>query len=278
MGTITEATDETFMMDVIEASRQGPVVVDFWAEWCGPCKQLTPTLERIARETENVTLVKVNTDENPRVAQAFQVQSIPNVKAFKDGQVFAEFLGVQPEPQVRAFFNNLNPSEADLLANQGDAFLGQGNIQQAAAYYQAALERDPKHGRSAGGLLAILTDVGDLDAAEAIAKEFPDDPDVKRLATLIRFARGAEGQDRDALVARVAADAGDLAAQYALGCIEAQDGQWEPALERFLEIARTDRTFREDAGKNAMLDLFRLLGDEHPLTLDYRSQLTMVLF
>ena len=278
MGTITEATDETFMVDVIEASRQGPVVVDFWAEWCGPCKMLTPTLERVAQETEGVTLVKVNTDENPRVAQAFQIQSIPNVKAFKDGQVFAEFMGVQPEPAVREFFNNLNPSEADLLANQADALLAQGNIQQAAQYYQAALERDPEHGRSAGGLLAILTDVGDLDAAEEIAREFPDDPDVKRLATLIRFARGAEGQDRDALLARVEADAGDLDAQYALGCLDAQDAQWEAALERFLEIVRTDRKFREDGGKAAMLDLFRLLGDEHPLTLEYRSALTMVLF
>ncbi len=278
MGTITEATDETFMMDVIEASRRGPVVVDFWAEWCGPCKMLTPTLERVARETDNVTLVKVNTDENPRVSQAFQIQSIPNVKAFRDGQVIAEFLGAQPEPAVRQFFNNLNPSEADLLANQADAFLAQGNIQQAAQYYQAALERDPKHGRSAGGLLAILTDVGDLDGAEEIARDFPDDPDVKRLATLIRFARGADGQDRDALQARLEANPGDLEAQYALGCLDAQDGQWEAALERFLDIVRTDRKFRDDAAKAAMLDLFRLLGDEHPLTLEYRSALTMVLF
>src|SRR5690606_11777047 len=140
MGTIKEATDETFMLDVIEASRQGPIVVDFWAPWCGPCKQLTPTLERITQETENVTLVKVNTDENPRVAQAFQIQSIPNVKAFKDGQMIAEFLGVQPEPAVRQFFANLNPTEADLLANNGDAALAQGNLQQAAQFFQAALK------------------------------------------------------------------------------------------------------------------------------------------
>lgn len=278
MGTIKEATDETFMLDVIEASRQAPVVVDFWAPWCGPCKELTPTLERVTQETENVTLVKVNTDENPRVAQAFQIQSIPNVKAFKDGQMIGEFLGAQPEPAVRQFFANLNPTEADLLANNGDAALAQGNLQQAAQFFQAALEVDPKHGRSAGGLLAILTDVGDLDAAEEIAREFPDDPDVKRLATLIRFARGAEGQDRDALLARLEADAGDLAAQYALGCLDAQEGKWEESLERFLDIVRTDRKFHDDAGKAAMLDLFRLLGDEHPLTRDYRTSLTMVLF
>ena len=278
MGTITEATDETFMLDVIEASRQGPVVVDFWAPWCEPCKTLTPTLEKVATETEGVTLVKVNTDESPRVAQAMQIQSIPNVKAFKDGPVFAEFMGAQPEDAVREFFGNLNPSEADLLANQGDAALAQGELQQAVQFFQAALQRDPKHGRSAGGLLAIMTDVGDLDAAEAIAREFPDDPDVLRLATLIRFARGAEGQDRDALLARLEADPNDLAAQYALGCLDAQDGKWEESLQRFLEIARTDRKFQDDAGKAAMLDLFRLLGDEHPLTNEYRSALTMVLF
>jgi len=278
MGTITEATDATFMQDVVEASRQAAVVVDFWAPWCEPCKTLTPTLEKVATETPDVTLVKVNIDENPRVAQALQIESIPNVKAFRNGELFAEFLGAQPEDAVREFFGNLNPSEADLLANRGDAALAEGQLQQAAQFFQAALELDPEHGRSAGGLVAIMTDVGDLDAAEELAAEFPNDPDVLRLATLIRFARGAEGQDREALLARLEADPNDLAAQYALGCMDAQDGNWEESLQRFLEIARADRKFMDDAGKNAMLDLFRLLGDEHPLTNEYRSALTMVLF
>jgi len=266
------------MQDVVEASRQAAVVVDFWAPWCEPCKTLTPTLEKVATETPDVTLVKVNIDENPRVAQALQIESIPNVKAFRNGELFAEFLGAQPEDAVREFFGNLNPSEADLLANRGDAALAEGQLQQAAQFFQAALELDPEHGRSAGGLVAIMTDVGDLDAAEELAAEFPNDPDVLRLATLIRFARGAEGQDREALLARLEADPNDLAAQYALGCLDAQDGNWEESLQRFLEIARTDRKFMDDAGKNAMLDLFRLLGDEHPLTNEYRSALTMVLF
>ena len=117
-------------VDVIEASKQGSIVVDFWAPWCGPCKELTPTLEKLTQESPDVTLVKINTDENPRVAQAFQIESIPNVKAFRNGELIAEFLGAQPEEAVREFFSQLDPSEADLLANRGDAALAQGQLQQ----------------------------------------------------------------------------------------------------------------------------------------------------
>ncbi|MEX2372923.1 MAG: thioredoxin, partial [Dehalococcoidia bacterium] len=118
-AAVIDATDETFARDVIQASRGGPVVVDFWAPWCEPCKALGPTLERVAADSEGVTLVKVNTDENPAVAQAFKIQSIPAVKAFKDGAVVAEFVGAQAEPQVRQFFQGLVPSAADRLAALG---------------------------------------------------------------------------------------------------------------------------------------------------------------
>jgi putative thioredoxin len=277
-GAVIDSTDATFMVDVIEASRRGPVVVDFWAEWCGPCKMLGPILERVAAESPEVTLVKLNTDENPQVAQAFQIQSIPAVKAFFNGEVVDEFLGAQSEPEVRRFFARLTPSEADLLAEQGNMLLGTGDLENARARFEAALETDPQHGGAAAGLLAILLDLGELDAAEALAARFEGDPEVTRVAGLVRFVRGAAGHDPDALIARLEANEDDVEARYAFGCLLASSAQWEQALECFLDVVKIDRAYGQDAGRLAMLDIFALLSNDHPLTNEYRSRLTMVLF
>lgn len=277
-GAVIDSTDATFMVDVVEASRRGPVVVDFWAPWCEPCKTLGPTLERVAAESPEVTLVKVNTDENPQVAQAMQIQSIPAVKAFRDGQVVDEFVGAQSEPEVRRFFAGLTPSEADALTEHGNALLGAGELQGARQRFEAALASDPEHAGAASGLLAILLDLGELDAAEELAARFEGNAEVARVAGLIRFVRGAAGQDPDALAARIEADENDVAAQYALGCVLAAAGQWEPALERFLDVVKLDRAYEQDAGRLAMLDIFALLSNDHPVTNEYRSRLTMLLF
>ncbi len=281
-AAVIDATDDTFATDVLEASRQGPVVVDFWAPWCGPCKMLGPTLERVAQQS-GVTLVKINTDENPRVAQAFQIQSIPAVKAFRDGQVVDEFLGAQPEPEVRRFVDRLQPSEADRLAEQGADALRRRDLAAAREAFEAALAQDHAHPRATGGLAAVCIEDGDLDAAEELIARVPMAPQVQRQAARIRYERGilaSDGTvtDEAALAARVEADEDDVEAHYGLGCHCGRRMDFAPALEHFLEVVRLDRKFREDAGRKAMLEIFEILGDEHPLTQEYRPRLSMMLF
>jgi len=277
-GAVIDVTDETFAADVLDASFHGAVVVDFWAPWCGPCQTLGPMLERVAAESAEVTLVKVNTDENPQIAQAFQIESIPAVKAFRDGEIVSEFLGALPEAEVRQFFSSLSPTEADELMERGHALLTAGNVDAARAQFEAALAVEGEHGGAAAGLLAILVDSGDLDAAADLAARHEGHPEVDRLAPLVRFMRDAADADPGALLERVEADEGDIEAQYLLGCVLAARGHWEPALECFLTVVQTDRAFRDDAGRRAMLDVFQLLTNEHPLTNEYRSRLTMILF
>ncbi|MCK9486316.1 MAG: tetratricopeptide repeat protein [Dehalococcoidia bacterium] len=281
-AAVIDSTDATFVLDVIEASRKAPVVVDFWAPWCGPCQALGPTLERVAAET-GVTLVKVNTDENPQVAQAFQIQSIPAVKAFKDGRVVDEFLGAQPEPEVRRFFAALAPSEADHLAEQGADALRASDLAAARTAFEAALALDHTHARATGGLAAVCIEEGDLDAAEELVARVPAAPQVKRQAARIRYERGILASDGsvtepDALAARLEADAEDVEAHYRLGCHHGRRMDFAPALSHFLEVVRLDRAFESDAGREAMLQIFDLLGDEHPLTQEYRPQLSSLLF
>lgn len=281
-AAVIDTTDATFVTDVIEASRKAPVVVDFWAPWCGPCLALGPTLERVSAET-GVTLVKVNTDENPQVAQAFQIQSIPAVKAFKDGRVVDEFLGAQPEPEVRRFFGALAPSEADRLSEQGAEALRAGDLAAARTAFQAALAQDHDHARATGGLAAVCIEEGDLDGAEDLVARVPTAPQVKRQAARIRYERGvvtADGAETDeaTLVSRLAADEDDAEAHYRLACHLGRRMDFALALEHFLAVVRLDRTFEDDAGRHAMLQIFDLLGDEHPLTQEYRPQLSSLLF
>ncbi len=278
-AAVIDATDETFAAEVVEASKKHPVVVDFWAPWCGPCKALGPTLERVTREA-GVTLVKVNTDENPMVASAFRIQSIPAVKAFRDGKVVDEFLGAQPEPEVRKFVARLAPSEADRLAEQGAQALRAGDLAAAREAFEAALALDHDHERATGALAAVCIEEGDLDRAEELVARVPAAPQVKRQAARIRYERGIAAADasEDDLRARLDADEDDVTAHYALACHLGRRMEFEDALEHFLAVVGLDRGYAEDGGRRAMLEIFDILGDEHPLTQEYRPRLSMMLF
>ena len=278
-GAVLDASDATFATDVIERSRELPVVVDFWAPWCGPCRVLGPTLETIAAERAGeVQLVKVNVDENPGVAAGYQVQGIPAVKAFRDGEVVREFVGALPEPQVRSFFDSLTPTAADLAVDAAAEAVQAGQTGAARLHLEHALQEQPGHQQASVSLAAILFAEGETERARELAARFPSDPVGALVLAQLAFREGAGGEPREALEARLAADPDDAEAHYRLGCLLAGEGEWPDALEHLLATVRLDRGVADDGGRLRMLDAFRLLGEGHELTRAYRRRLTNLLF
>ena len=276
---VEESTDASFAQDVVERSRELPVVVDFWAPWCGPCRLLGPVLEQMATEFEGrVALVKVNTDENPRTAQQFQIQSIPAVYAFKDGQPVGQFLGAQPAPQVRQFFESIAPSAADRDAQDAARLFQAGQPGAARERYEAILATHPDHRDAAFGLAALLLDTGDLEQAQALVSKWPDEPLAKQIAATLALQGESAGLDHAALEQRLAADPDDAEAHYGLGRLQAAVGEWETALEHLLMTVRLGRSLDDDGGRRRMLDIFAILGAEHPLTQSYQRRLAGVIF
>ena len=277
---VTDVMDATFQSEVIERSSELPVVVDFWAPWCGPCRLIGPVLEALATEYEGrVRLVKVNIDENPQVATQYQISSIPAVMAFRDGRPASQFVGAVPEPQARSFFESLLPSEADVAAKAGMEAAIAGAVEDAQAHFEAALEHDAKHRAAGIGLAQLALDGGDLERAEELAGRWPDDIDGVRILARIRFRSNVDAKaDRATLEARIAEDAGDAEAHYALGNLLAAEEEWEAALDHLLATVRLDRKLDHDGGRLRVLDVFAVLGDDHPLTGEYRQRLSSVLF
>jgi putative thioredoxin len=278
---VIEATDRDFETAVLERSAQVPVVVDFWAPWCGPCRTLGPLLERLAAEQDGgFVLAKVNVDENPALAQAFGVQSIPMVLAVRNAEVVDHFVGALPEAGLRSFLARLLPSEADGIVVEGSEKLAQGDAAGAEGSFRAALHLDPRHGGALIGLASVFAAAQRDDEALEVLTHVDPGPhraDADRLAAEIRVRQNG-GLDVEGLRRQVEENPGDLEARFALAQEYGAAGRHEEALRTYLEIVAKDRTFRDDGARKAMLDLFALLGSEDPLTDRYRSELGKVLF
>jgi putative thioredoxin len=276
---VRDISDAEFESAVIRRSHDVPVVVDFWAAWCGPCRQLGPVLERLAAEAGGAwELVKINIDHNPRTAAQYRVQSIPAVKGFRDGAMVAEFLGAVPEAQVRSFLTRLLPSEADRLAREGAEMERSGYLATAEDRYRDALAQDPGHARATVGLARVLAARNAIDEALSLLDRRPVDPEAQKLRAEISLKRAAGSVDLDGLRSRVRSNPKDAAAQYELGRALAAAGEYEQALEHLLETVKLDRSLDDDGARKAMLDIFALLGDDDERTQRYRRMLGMVLF
>ncbi len=279
---IVDVGDRDFEQQVIERSRQIPVVVDFWAAWCGPCRVLGPLLERLAEEFAGAfVLARVDVDRSPDVAAAFGVRSIPMVLGFRDAQIVSEFVGTLPETGVREFLTRVLPSAADRAAMEGAELQVSGKLAEAEQTFRRALDLDGRCDRALLGLASVLAerreDADALATLERIAPGSPVQPEVDRLAAELRV-RQVESVDESALRQRAAANPDDLEARLALAQALAARGKYEAALEEYLAIVRRDRRFRDDAARKAMLDIFELLGAGNEVAERYRSELAKVLF
>jgi len=251
-----------FTQHVLEESKHRPVVVDFWAPWCGPCKSLKPILEKLAAEYGGkFLLAKINSDENQELAARYGVRGIPSVKAFLDGEPVDEFSGALPEGEVRAFLDRLVPGPADELRQQAAAARMAGDISGALKLLGEASKIDPAHIGVRLDAAAIMLDLNEADEARRLIGSVPDDADsrVPALKARLQFM-GAVGEDEAALTARVAANENDLDARLKLANLLVAAGQYEAGMEQLLEIVRRDRSFEDDIGRKTLLSVFNLLG------------------
>jgi putative thioredoxin len=285
---IKDSDTQHFMEDVIQASRTQPVIVDFWAPWCGPCKQLGPMLERVVRNAGGkVRLVKINVDENPELAQQLRIQSLPTVYGFRGGQPVDGFAGALPESQIKVFVERLagpiGPGPTEVGLEQANEAAAAGQLDVAARIYEQLLREDPGNAEALAGLARCEIARGRLAAAREILGRVPKEQtnhvevDGARAALSLAEESGTLA-DPGQLNARLAADENDHEARLDLATVLFLRGQVEAAIEHLLAVVRRDREWRDQAARKQLLKFFDALGPKHPATVSGRRKLSTLLF
>jgi putative thioredoxin len=280
---IVHVDDTAFEREVIQASNERPVVVDFWAPWCAPCRMLAPILEKVIGEHKgDVVLAKVNIDESPQLAARFQVQSIPLVIGFRRGRPVAEFSGVQPEPAVQKFVQQLLPTEADRCVVEADALAG-SDPGRAEELYRKALLLDRRHESALLGLARLLiarrADDEALTLLEEIGSSGPEGEAAERLRGLASLRQLAQPfGSEDELRKRFEKDPNGANLRYELGCVLAAHERYPEALEMLLAAGERDPDLGRSKVREAMVKVFHIVGVRSPLADEYREKLSTMLY
>ncbi|MBU1377278.1 MAG: co-chaperone YbbN [Alphaproteobacteria bacterium] len=284
---IKDTTDASFMADVVEASKSVPVIVDFWAPWCGPCRQLGPAIEKAVLAAKGaVKLVKVDIDQNPAYAGQLRVQSIPAVFAFVNGQPVDGFMGALPDSQVKQFVDRVakqgggGASPVDDLLAMAKESLELGDAGGAAQAYAEALQMDPTNVKAIGGMARILQQAGDLEqAAEVLALAPPNakDPDIDAVRAALALAAEAPSETAE-FEARIQADGDDHEARLEYAKALAASGQMHEAVDQLIESIRRERAWNDEAARKQLLTIFEAAGQMSDVAKQGRRKLSSILF